>query len=162
MIEHTPGQILLSIPENKAPEASAWIMGNTDYSNLCGLVQFYDTPVGGTLVIAELYGLPDKNTPGQSHFYAMHIHEQGNCTPPFTQTGSHYNPTQMPHPEHVGDLPPLLSNQGWAWTAFYTDRFVPRDVIDRSIVIHSLRDDFTSQPSGDSGDKIGCGVIVAE
>ncbi len=77
----------------------------------------------------------------------------------FPNTGNHYNPGNVPHPEHAGDLPPLLSNNGYAWMSFYTSRVNVEDIIGRSIVIHSMRDDFTTQPSGNSGDKIGCGVI---
>ena len=162
MVEHTSGQIFVSILENNIPAASAWILGSAAHPNLCGLVQFYDTPMGGTLVTAEIYGLPNRDTDDGTHFYAMHIHERGNCTPPFDQTGNHYNPNGTTHPQHAGDLPPLLGNNGSAWMAFYTDRFVPGDVLGQSVVIHAMRDDFTSQPAGDSGDKIGCGVILAE
>jgi Cu-Zn family superoxide dismutase len=46
-----------------------------------------------------------------------------------------------------------------AWLAFVTTRFTVRDIIGRSVVIHMNRDDYTSQPAGDSGQRIGCGVI---
>ena len=78
---------------------------------------------------------------------------------PFPNTGNHYNPGNVPHPEHAGDLLPLLSNNGYAWMMFYTGRVNVEDIIGRSVVIHGMRDDFTTQPSGNSGDKIGCGVI---
>ena len=77
----------------------------------------------------------------------------------FPNTGNHYNPGNVPHPEHAGDLLPLLSNNGYAWMTFYTSRINIEDIIGRSVVVHSMRDDFTTQPSGNSGDKIGCGVI---
>ena len=57
---------------------------------------------------------------------------------------------------------PLLGNQGYAWTSFYDKRFAIDDIIGKSVVIHSRRDDFTTQPAGDSGEKIGCGVIRKE
>lgn len=56
-------------------------------------------------------------------------------------------------------MPPLFSNRGYAWQGFYTDRFTPWEVMGRSVIIHAKRDDFTTQPSGDAGDRIGCGVI---
>lgn len=71
----------------------------------------------------------------------------------------HYHPITQIHPKHAGDLPPLLSNHGYAWMPFYTTRFSVMDIIGKSIVIHNMRDDFTSQPAGDSGVKIACGVI---
>lgn len=92
----------------------------------------------------------------------MHIHESGNCSGAFNMTGGHYNPTGMPHPEHAGDLIPLLGNQGYAWTVFYDKRLSIDDLIGRSVVIHSMRDDFTTQPAGNSGMKIACGEIREE
>ena len=75
-------------------------------------------------------------------------------------SGNADNPNNLPHPQHAGDLPPLLGNQGYAYSAFYTDRFELPDIIGRSLIIHSGADDFTTQPSGNAGVKIGCGVIV--
>jgi len=61
---------------------------------------------------------------------------------------------------HAGDLVPLLNNNGYAYLTFYDNRFSINDINGKSIVIHSMRDDFTNQPAGDSGEKIGCGVIL--
>lgn len=144
----------LIILETK-PMAMANITGNAQNPKLYGNIYFYNAPSGGTIVNAEVYGLPDND----SGFYGMHIHETGDCTLPFDKTGMHYNPTNSPHPQHAGDMPPLLGNNGYAWTAFYTDRFDIKDIINRCVIIHHSRDDFTTQPSGDSGEKIGCGVI---
>lgn len=145
-----------SILSKKSPSAHAWIGGNKDYPNLNGLVNFYETSIGGILVSVEIYGMPTTNPSG---FHGMHIHEFGDCTIPFDKTGNHYNPTNSPHPNHIGDLPPLLNNSGYAYTTFYDTRFTIADLLGKSLIIHSNRDDFTSQPSGDSGVKIGCGVI---
>lgn len=139
---------------NDSPSAIAWIIGSEETPNLSGQVNFFETPLGGVVVNAEIFGLPD------SGFFGMHIHENGNCIPPFDKTGNHYNPKNAPHPEHAGDLPPLIGNNGYAWTAFYDDRFTVKEIVQKSVVIHAMRDDFTNQPSGDSGEKIGCGVIV--
>ena len=108
---------------------------------------------------AEFFGLPNVDREGSSDFYAMHIHQFGDCSDNFANTGEHYNPTSMPHPDHAGDMPPVLANQGYAWLSFYDKRFTVDDILNRSVIIHSRADDFTTQPSGNSGDKIGCGVI---
>ena len=139
--------------------AYAKIFGNSSNPSLFGTAYFHESPLGGTWVEVEVNGLPDGNLPDGSSFYGMHIHENGNCSLPFDKTGEHYNPTGMTHPKHVGDLPPLLGNNGYAYMFFYTDRFDVRDIIHKSIVIHSSADDFTSQLSGNAGSKIGCGVI---
>lgn len=141
------------------PSACAKITGNSWFPDLSGNVTFYKDPSGGVWVEIEVAGLPDYNSPTRSSFYALHIHEFGNCTPPFDETGDHYNPTGMPHPGHAGDMPPLLGNNGYAYSLFYTERLNINDILNRSIVIHSMADDFTSQPSGNSGEKIGCGII---
>ncbi|MDE6698636.1 MAG: superoxide dismutase family protein [Lachnospiraceae bacterium] len=149
----------LNILNKCEPSAYAKISGNTGYPQLHGTAYFFCVPFGGVLIEIEVFGLPD-NTINHTGFFATHIHETGNCTPPFDKTGSHYNPANMPHPEHAGDLPPLLGNDGYAYSCFYTDRFNISDIIDRSIIIHKNTDDFATQPSGNAGDKIGCGVIL--
>ncbi len=155
----TPRLTFVQLLESNRPQAVAWVTGSTQYPNISGLVKFYETPYGGTLVEAEIFGLPDNIRPGSTDFYALHIHEFGNCSQNFTQTGEHYNPTMQPHPYHAGDLLPVMGNQGYAWSAYYDKRFLVRDILGKSVVIHANRDDFTSQPSGDSGNKIACGVI---
>ena len=77
----------------------------------------------------------------------------------FSDTGGHYNPDAQEHPRHAGDLPPLLSVGGRAFLAVETGRFTPCEVIGRTVVIHGSADDFHTQPSGNAGKKIACGVI---
>lgn len=162
MYQFTPRLTFVRILEQNRPAAVAWVTGNSTYTELSGLVKFYDTPYDGVLVEAEVFGLPNVSTQVSSDFYAMHIHQYGNCSGSFEKTGSHFNPTNAFHPEHAGDMIPLLGNQGYAWASFYDKRFTIDDIIGKSVVIHSRRDDFTSQPAGDSGEKIGCGVIRKE
>lgn len=142
------------------PYAHAKITGNADNPFLHGISYFYPVSFGGVLIETEMYGLPFDDIPSASRFYGMHIHETGDCTLPFDKTGNHYNPGNLPHPGHAGDLPPLLGNTGYAYSLFYTDRFDLQDIIGRSLIIHSAPDDFTTQPSGNSGTRIGCGVIM--
>ena len=160
---YTPRDTFSAELEKNRPQALAWVRGGTAWPALSGLVKFFETPYGGTLVEAEVFGLPNQNRPGSSDFYAMHIHEGGDCdfghSEPFGESGGHYNPGMTLHPYHSGDLPPLLANQGYAWTAFYDKRFTWRELLGRTVIIHAGVDDFTSQPSGNSGNRIGCGVI---
>lgn len=147
---------LFKILNKTTPAAFARISGNKENPKLHGTAYFYDTPFGGTLVEIEVFGLPDNG----SSFYGMHIHENGDCSLPFDKTGSHYNPDNVPHPLHAGDMPPLMGCNGFAYSIFYTGRFSVSDIVNRSIIIHDMPDDFTTQPSGNSGTKIGCGVIT--
>ncbi|MDD2959529.1 MAG: superoxide dismutase family protein [Lachnospiraceae bacterium] len=142
------------------PFAFAKISGSSAFPNLSGNAIFYRNPKSpGVLVKVEVTGLPDTNSPIRSNFYGMHIHEFGDCTLPFDKTGNHYNPRRLNHPYHAGDMPPLLGNNGYAFSLFYTNRFSPRDILHKSLILHLKPDDFVTQPSGNSGDKIGCGVI---
>lgn len=123
---------------------------------LRGTMKFY--PVwDGTLVVASVQGLPVT----ESGIFAMHIHEGGNCGgEDFSDAGAHYNPANTPHPEHSGDLPPLLRCcSGRAFFAVVTGRFRIPDVIGKTVIIHSGPDDFHTQPAGNSGGRIGCGMI---
>lgn len=137
------------------PAARAVIAGSAEAPMLRGTVTFHQQP-NGVLVVADVSGLPRQNG-----FYGFHIHEGKSCTGAgFADTGSHYNPTMLSHPNHAGDLPPLLGNSGRAFLAVMTDRLSISDVLGRTVVIHSGPDDFTTQPAGNAGAKIGCGVIV--
>lgn len=155
----TPSDSFVDLLAHYPPQAKAWIKGSSVEPQLSGIINFYQTSYGGVIIEAEVFGLPNIRVVRSSDFYGMHIHEIGDCSDQFQNTGNHYNPTQQQHPLHAGDLLPLLGNQGYAYSVFYDKRFTVREIIGKSVMIHSLRDDFTTQPSGDSGTKIGCGVI---
>ncbi len=140
------------------PNAIAYVVGGNEAPCLRGEVKFYQKS-RGVLVVAHVFGLPRDNETG---FFAMHIHEGGSCSgKDFSDTGGHYNADAAPHPRHSGDLPPLLSCNGEAYLAVLTNRFSVKDIIGRTVVIHSGPDDFHSQPAGNSGSKIACGMIAA-
>ena len=133
-------------------EAIAVIKGE---GQLWGTAKFYTVP-GGLLMVTEVSGLPET----ESGFLALHIHEGKSCAGEgFGETKGHYNPTGQPHPEHTGDLPPLLNVGGRALLAVETDRFFLEEIIGRTVVIHGGPDDLHSQPAGNAGQKIACGVI---
>lgn len=146
----------VSLPK---PTARAALRGDAAHPQIAGEVLF--SPYGqGTLVVVRALGLPP------SRFLGFHIHENGGCDPDgttaFSSAGGHYNPQAAAHPFHAGDLPPLLTSAGGiAMEAVYTDRFRPADVVGKSAMVHGMADDFRSQPAGDSGMRIACGVIEA-
>ena len=145
------------------PDARATVKGSAKYPQLSGAVRFYQTR-HGVLVFAELFGLPETADPCGSRIFALHIHSGSSCTgdstDPFADALAHYNPGICPHPAHAGDLPPLFSNHGYALQMFLTDRFTVREIIGRTVIVHSGPDDFTTQPSGNAGNKIACGQIM--
>ena len=143
-------------------EAKATIKGSGMYNNIKGIAYFYSTSMG-VMVAIEVNGLPMGIDKCNNKIYAVHIHEGGSCTgnekDMFVNTMGHYNPEMCMHPYHAGDMPSLFENNGHAFMMFLTDRFKVNEIIGKTIVIHSKPDDFNTQPSGDSGGKIACGVI---
>ena len=148
---------------NGMPDAYAQVRGDAAHSKIYGNVYFYGM-YNGTLVVAEIYGLPNTEEKDNGNFYGFHIHEgeycKGDMEDSFKNAGAHYNPDKTEHPKHRGDLPSLLANAGIAWSAVYTDRFYPEEVVGKTVIIHGMADDFKTQPSGNAGMKIACGEIV--
>ncbi len=150
------------------PTASAVLRGNDANSQIGGTVRFYPAATG-TLVVAEVFGLPSQVWENGvmkqvGPFYAFHIHDgtecgAGNSADPFMAAGVHYNPTHREHPMHAGDLPPIMSSNGYGYIATYTAMFTPAQVIGKTVVIHANADDFKTQPSGGAGVKLACGKI---
>ncbi|MDE6502396.1 MAG: superoxide dismutase family protein [Ruminococcus sp.] len=141
----------------RCPCCKAVVRGSEMFPALHGEVSFFNVH-GGTLVVTEIFGLPTADG-----IYAMHIHNGKECTgslsEPFSEAGSHLNPDNNSHPFHMGDLPVIFSNNGYSWSAIYTNRFRPSQVKDYTVIIHKNTDDYRSQPSGNSGERIACGEI---
>lgn len=148
-------------------KAYAKIKGGNLYPDLKGFI-FFDEVEGGTEVHVEVWGLPEY-VPGDEDTqpigpHGFHIHENGVCEitdpdNPFASAGGHYNPTDQPHGNHAGDFPVLFSNDGYARMIFFTDAFKAEEVVGRSVIIHENPNDYRSQPSGNAGKRIACGVI---
>lgn len=143
----------------KRPNAVAQIQGGKETPRLSGCVYYYQEK-GYVLIVAKIYGLPMESETG---FFGFHIHQGESCSGnDFSGAGSHYNPMDQVHPKHAGDLPPLLTCQGKAYLLVKTDRFSVKEIIGRTVAIHSDPDDFHTQPAGNAGKKIACGVIRKE
>lgn len=132
-------------------------------SSVQGTVNFIQTTDGQIRVEANLTGL----TPGAHGF---HIHEKGDCSAPdATSAGAHFNPTGKPHAgphdhdRHVGDFGNLEADD--SGKATYSQTFADlkvegeTSIIGKAVIVHAKADDLTSQPSGDAGDRVACGVI---
>lgn len=162
-----------SYPYYRPPEkircGYAELKGGPLAPELFGYVFFTDTN-DGTDVYIEVNGLPayKPSTNGTDPIgpHGFHIHENGNCTvgsetEPFKAAGEHWNPTNQPHGNHAGDFPVLFSNNGYGRMAFFTNKFRIKDVIGKGIIIHQSPDDYRTQPAGDAGKRLACGVIRA-
>ncbi len=149
--------------------AHAQIKGSKLAPDLKGYMTITDVQ-GGAEVSVEVSGLPKyqpakgKKDPIGPH--GFHIHDKGDCSAgdpsdPYKAAGSHWNPDDQPHGNHAGDFPVLFSNDGYARMSFFTNRFKAADVVGKSIIIHENPDDYRTQPAGDAGKRIACGVIQA-
>lgn len=142
---------------NALPYATAYINGDQNNPNIKGIMQLMPWN-RGSIVKLEISGLPNTQ---KNNFFGFHIHETGICesSKNFESAGGHYNPDMDSHPNHIGDLPMIYSNNGYSFMVYYTDRFMPKDVIGKSVIIHNMQDDLKTQPAGNSGLRIACGVI---
>ena len=132
-----------------------------------GTVQLIQTP-HGVLLRMSLKGVP----PGER---AFHIHAVGKCEPPFTSAGGHFNPASKKHGmeakegAHAGDMPNLFIPANGELKVDVANHMItlakgqPNSVFDAdgsAIVIHAGPDDYKSDPTGNAGDRIVCGVIT--
>jgi Cu-Zn family superoxide dismutase len=120
---------------------------------------------GGLVLTGGLSGLP-------AGVHGIHIHTVGRCEPPFESAGPHWNPTRRMHgtlnPQgpHLGDMPNItVSSAGTATVSVTTPGGTLRgpdglmDSDGAAVVIHAQTDDYRTDPSGNSGARIACGVV---
>lgn len=133
-----------------------------DGSDVGGTVTFTQQ-ADGVLVVANVTGLT-----GAEH--GFHIHETGECTAPFESAGGHLDPYDYPHgcaPEdqrELGDIGNLeVGDDGTGTYHAVLDKISLVDpahqIAGRSVIVHAGADDCSTQPTGESGDRIACGVI---
>ena len=134
-------------------------------SHVTGTIRFRQS-ADGVEVTADLAGL----TPNTKH--GFHVHETGDCSAADgTSAGGHWNPAGVPHAlppaasRHAGDMGNLTSDADGK--VHVTETFHgfelagPNSVVGRAVIVHA-KEDVGSQPSGDAGARVACGVIVAE
>lgn len=109
--------------------------------------------------------------PGATGIHGIHVHETGECTPPdFTSAGGHFNPAGVEHacpdttPRHAGDFGNIdLGEEGIGRHEVTTDLVTVAaglsSVVGKAVILHSGEDDCTTQPTGDAGDRLACGLI---
>ena len=132
-------------------------------SQVGGAVWFSEQ-AGGVRVVARVTGLK----PNQEH--GFHVHEKGDCSAPdATSAGGHFNPGGQPHgpqamAHHGGDMPSLKADASGNAEATFTIEGVTLSgavdgVVGKAVVVHAQPDDYKTQPTGNSGGRIACGVI---
>jgi superoxide dismutase, Cu-Zn family len=121
----------------------------------------------GVFVSAQLRGLPEGT-------HAFHIHQVGRCEPPFESAGGHFNPSEREHGylnpagQHAGDMPNITVRSDGTASADHHAIGVtlsggPNALLDgdgSALMVHAGVDDYRSDPSGNAGPRIACGVIT--
>ncbi|TVR28840.1 MAG: superoxide dismutase family protein [Balneolaceae bacterium] len=144
-------------------EKAVAVIHPTDGNSASGVVTFTQTD-DGVRIQATVSGLDAESLHG------FHIHEFGDCrASDATSAGGHYDPTDMPHgapvdeERHMGDLGNLPSNEDGVAELDYVDHKVELSgrysVLGLAVIVHEQRDDLVTQPVGDAGARIGCGII---
>lgn len=141
------------------------IISPAEGQKVVGVVSFAEVD-GGVRIIADVAGL----TPG---LHGFHVHEHGDCdSHDLGSAGGHFNPTNTPHggpdsppdQRHVGDLGNLEANQDGIAHYNRVDSLIKLkgkdSIIGLSVIVHADPDDLKSQPSGNSGKRVACGVVV--
>ena len=136
----------------------------TQGNNVRGLVVFHELD-GHLMVHAKVSGLKPNGEHG------FHVHENGSCaSPDGSSAGGHFNPDGKPHgpqsaAHHAGDLPALKADANGVVDQKFsltgpTVADGPASVVGRAVIVHAQADDYTTQPTGNSGARIACGVIA--
>ncbi len=159
------GVALLSCAEEtKVPAKAQAVLNPTEGNQVHGTVTFMPADKG-LLVAVDVDGL----TPGKHGF---HIHEKGDCnSPDGSSAGGHFNLHAMQHgsPEdancHEGDMGNIVADETGHAHLEYVDAKISltgeNNVIGRGVIVHAGEDDFKTQPTGNSGARVACGVIEA-
>lgn len=154
-------------PPGQPPVAAAQLAA-TQGNTATGSLAFADSPEG-VRITGSLQGLK----PNAEH--GFHVHEKGDCSAPdASSAGEHFNPTGQPHgnptsgPHHAGDMVNVKTDEQGNGQVDTTVRGVSvhggqgADLLGKAVVVHENRDDYKTQPSGNSGKRIACGVIALQ
>ncbi len=132
-------------------------------STVTGTATFTEVS-GGVKVVVHI----EKAPPGT---HGLHLHEKGDCSDPEAKSaGGHFNPTSMPHAgpmdqaHHAGDLGNIEIGADGTGNLEITSSMItvkpgPNSVVGRAVVFHEKADDLKTQPTGNAGGRLGCGVI---
>lgn len=149
---------------SKAPMAMA-MLHPAGSQTARGMVHFQDAGDAGVEVKVDLFGVP-------AGVHGFHVHEKGDCGNNGQNAGGHFNPTGMIHgapdaaSHHAGDFGNVTADdKGEVHTTFTTHSISLKEgqsnnAIGHAVVLHANPDDLTSQPAGNAGARIACGVVT--
>lgn len=159
--QETMKGMTMSQPSSTVKKAVC-ILYPTQGNKVSGTVTFTQAE-GGVRVVADVEGLAKGR-------HGFHIHEFGDCSAPDgTSAGGHFNPAAMNHgapmdmTRHAGDMGNLEAGDDGKAHLDYVDRMMtlegPNSIIGRSLIVHKNEDDLKTQPTGNAGPRVACGVI---
>ncbi|MFP4081812.1 MAG: superoxide dismutase family protein [Candidatus Aminicenantes bacterium] len=157
-----PMEEIIPVEEEASATKAVAVLYPTQGNTANGVVTFTRVD-NGIEIVADVQGL----TPGKHGF---HIHEYGDCSAQDSASaGGHFNPDHMPHgaPEdavrHVGDLGNLTADAEGKAHYERVDSLISfsgrHSIIGLAVIVHAGEDDLTSQPAGNAGPRVACGVI---
>lgn len=163
-VKPTPTPAATAKPMSTASSATV-VLASASGSLVSGKLSV--RPMGdGVHITGEIGGL----TPNSTH--AIHIHEKGDCSAAdASSAGGHFNPAGQPHGQvdhgahHAGDMDNLVANaEGVAKVDAHASGVTlgggaPNDVAGRAVIVHASPDDYKSQPAGNAGARLACGII---
>lgn len=148
----------------KGPEAVAQLQP-TSGSTAQGTVHLQQLSDGSVDVKVDLTGVP-------AGVHGFHIHDKGSCADNGMAAGGHFNPMNSAHgsphamPHHAGDFGNVAAASNGEVHEHFTTQSVtlaagPSSAIGHAIILHANADDLTTQPTGNAGGRIACGVVEA-
>lgn len=162
----TRNQTESSSTDTAANTATAVLSGTEADTTVTGAARFKED--NGKVKLTLNITIPKK----ANQSVAVHIHEHGSCGDMGKDAHGHWNPTKQNHGKwrsaafHLGDIGNVdLNNEGKGTLEMETDRWsisgsdTTKNILNKAIIVHGGVDDYKTQPTGNAGSRIGCGVI---
>jgi len=156
---------LLAACAHRSGPMAMVMLNPTTGNNARGMVHFQDLGGGTVEVKVDLTGVP-------AGVHGFHVHDKGDCGDNGNAAGGHFNPTAMPHgapdaaSHHAGDFGNVTADDKGEVHVHLSSHMItvsagPSSVVGHAVILHGNPDDLTTQPSGNAGPRIACGVVEA-
>lgn len=155
--------VLASCASTASGPSATVTLSPTSGSTASGTVTFGQLADGAVFVTVDLMGVP----PG---VHGFHVHDKGDCGDNGNAAGGHFNPATTAHgapsadPHHAGDFGNVTANAAGRVHTDFTTRSItveagPNSVVGHAVILHANPDDLVTQPTGNAGARIACGIV---